>query len=177
VTFIQRLGAGKVSVNAASKESMPLAASAEVEIGMFRFKYEKPTEYRQVQVRYRNGNAVEGVPTSWDIGKSGFTLIPSKAPSWMDAKFVRFDRLKGVYFLEDWDEDIRKKLLKAEKNLKKRLISLRFIDGESIDGSLISDYDEKKSRFYFVPNDQSGDAVYILIERSSIESITQVNEA
>jgi len=150
---------------------MPLVKNAEVRIGEFHFRYEEPNEYRQMQVRYKSGRVIEGVPTSWDINAEGFTLIPSKAASWNDAKFIRFGKLKGVYFVRDWDEDVREKLLKREKRLHEHPATLRFRDNENLSGYIIGDYKEDMRRFYFFPEDQSGDTVYMLVERSSIKSL------
>ena len=170
-TFIQRIGTSKVIVNDARRDIMPLVKNAEVHIGEFMFQYEKPSEYRQVQVRYKSGKVIEGVPTSWDINAEGFTLIPSKAPSWNDARIIRFGKLKGIYFVRDWDEDIREKLLKREKTLHNHPATVRFTDNEVLPGYLLGGYKEDMRRFYFFPDDQSGDTVYILVERTSIKSL------
>ncbi len=173
VTCIERIGSAEISVNDDKSLIMSLPSHATVEIGQFRFKYEMPSEYRQVQVLYKDGRLVEGVPTSWDISRSGFTLIPSKAPSWIDAKFIRFERLKGVYFVRDWDEDVRSGLLRGVKNLRQHPMTIHFADGEVMSGYSIGDYKEERPRFYFFPEDQTGSTVYVLIERSSVESVTR----
>lgn len=173
VTCVERIGDAEVSVNDNKNAIMPLAANARVEIGRFRFKYEMPSEYRQVRALYKSGKVVEGVPTSWDVDKAGFTLIPSKAPSWTHARFIRFGKLKGVYFVCDWDEDVRKNLLNQTRISGKRLMTIHFADGEIMPGHSIGDYKEENPRFYFFPDDQSGDTVYILIERSSVKSVIQ----
>ena len=148
-----------------------LAENADVRIGDFRFQYEAPSEYRHVQAHHENGTIMEGVPASWDIDSTGFTLIPSTAVSWSDAKFIRFDRLKGVYFSRDWDEDVRKELLNSDGSLHDHPATVRFLDGETSDGFLIGNYREEAPRFYFFPKDQSGDTVYVLIERSSVKTV------
>lgn len=113
------------------------------------------------------------MPASWDIYSSGFTLIPSKAPTWLDAKFVSFGKLKGVYFVKDWDEDVRKNLLKRSRKLHRNPASIHFSDGEILPGYLIGEYDPKSKRFYFFPEGQSTDTVYILVERNSVKSVEQ----
>ncbi len=177
VTYIERLGGGKVAVNDVCERIMPLADNADVRIGAFRFQYERPTEYRQVQVRYRNGRVVEGVPTSWDINSAGFTLIPSRAASWVEAVFIRFEKLRGVYFMQDWDEDVRNNLLKGGRQLRKHPATICFRDDEELPGYLIGDYQEQARRFYFFPKDQSGETVYILVERRGVKSVEQMQEA
>jgi hypothetical protein len=176
VTYIEQLGDRDIFVNNTRKTSATLNAKTEVEIGEYRFLYEKPSEYRQVQVQYKNGDVVEGVPTSWDINSRGFALIPSTAPSWADARFIRFEKLKGVYFVEDWDKDVRKKMLKGERLLRERPVNIRFQDGEASAGYLLGDYKKQSPRFYYFPKDQSGGVVYILVERSSIDSLTRVKD-
>jgi hypothetical protein len=173
LTYIEPLGEAKVAVNEEQKSIMPMAKNARIKIGKFIFQYEQPSEYRQVQVRYKNGKVLEGVPTSWDIGSNGFIMLPSRARSWIDAKFISFNRVKGVYFMRDWDEDVRKKLLKGARDVFKHPATIHFIDGETAPGYLIGDYSISSQRFYFVPQDQEGNVVYILVERSSTQSILE----
>lgn len=173
VTYIEQMGDGQVIVNGAHGEIMPLGQKADVQIGEFRFQYERPTEYRQVQARYKDGRTDEGVPATWDINAAGFVLIPSDALSWNEAKFIRFNRLKGVYFMCDWDEDIRRELLKSGDEMRKHPATIDFTDGQTLPGYMIGYNDEKNQRFYFFPEDQSGDTVYILLERSSVKAVKQ----
>jgi hypothetical protein len=175
ITYIEPLGDGKVAVNDDDGQGfrMSLNDRARVKIGKFLFQYEQPSEYRQVQVRYKNGKKLEGVPTSWDIESDGFIMLPSRARSWMDAKFIAFSKLKGVYFMREWDEDVRKKLMRGGKDLFKHPATIRFLDREIVPGYLIGDYSQSSRRFYLFPHDQGGDVVYILVERSSTEAIQE----
>lgn len=173
VTYIEPLADALVAVDDRESFMMPLRMRARVKIGKFTFQYEQPSEYRQVQVRYRNGRRLEGVPTTWDIESNGFIMLPSRARSWVESKFVSFNKIKGVYFMRDWDEDVRKKLLKGGKNLFQHPAKIYFSDGETAHGYMIGDYTAYKRRFYFFPQDQSGEVVYILVERSGITGIAE----
>jgi hypothetical protein len=173
-TCIEQLDEKGVFVNNAPKTFAKLDTNSEVQIGKYRFLYERPSEYRQVQVQYKNGRVIEGVPTSWDIASKGFALIPSTAPSWADARFIRFEKLKGVYFVEDWDKDVRKNMLKSDRFLRKQPVNIRFLNGETAAGYLLGDYKEQSPRFYFFPKDQSGDVVYVLVERTSVDSLKRI---
>jgi hypothetical protein len=162
-----------VTVGGMNEQRMTLRENADVKIGAFQFRYEAPTKYRQAQARYRNGRLVEGVPATWDIGSDGFVLLLSRSRSWRDSKYVRFEKLKGVYFTQDWDEDVRKKI-QGEKSLRDNPTTIHFQDGEACEGYLMGNYQEHSPRFYFFPKDQSGETVYILVERSSVKSIEQM---
>jgi hypothetical protein len=173
LTYIKRLEDGKVAVDEKQEPVMALSKNAQIRIGKFKFQYEQPSEYRQVQVRYKNGRMLEGAPASWDIGSPGFIMLPSRARSWVEAKFIPFSKVKGIYFMRDWDEDVRKKMLKAGKDLFRRPATISFVDSETVPGYLIGDAAERNERFYFFPQDQSGEVVYILVERNSVRKIIE----
>jgi hypothetical protein len=173
VTYIEPLADAKVAVDDRQSFVMPLSMHARVKIGKFIFQYEQPSEYRQVQVRYKNGKRLEGVPISWDIESDGFIMLPSRARSWVESKFVSFNKIKGVYFMRDWDEDVRKKMLRRGKDLFQHPARIHFSDGETAPGYMIGDYTKHNQRFYFFLQDQSGDVVYILVERSGITKIAE----
>jgi tetratricopeptide (TPR) repeat protein len=84
--------------------------------------------------------------------------------------FVRFSNLKAVFFVRDFEGKFDKKQLQAEWHPEGHEITVKFKDGEVIEGYALTAYDENAERFHLIPK-KPGNNVSVLVERGSVAQL------
>jgi len=172
--YIKYLGVNDVKVNGfLIDREVKLEDRDIIDIGQFQFLYSN-SHLKQVVVHYRNGDVRYGVPLTWAIEEEGFMLRPEGEGAEDLQVYVRFEKLKGVFFVKDFDKEIARKIKHSSMFAEKDHVLIEFTDGEKLEGCTIKDYDPKALRFFVVPKAEPGKEetnTCILVERQFFKSI------
>ncbi|UCD57090.1 MAG: VWA domain-containing protein [Candidatus Hydrogenedentota bacterium] len=168
--YIEPIGRNSVIVNLQKiREPIPLSDRDIVEIGAYTFRFENPPPYKQIVVKYLDGRVLKGTPTSWDIESDEFSLLPRDAlPRSNEEILVAFADLKAVYFVRDFDRQIGKKRVPPASRIRGAHMRLAFHDGEEMEGYTLENYEPSSTRFYFLPSDQLGNTISLVVERQHL---------
>jgi hypothetical protein len=143
-------------------------------IGEFILLFSNPEPQKEVVVHFRDGRTMRGTPVTWDIGAPSFELLRADVEgaegTVEEITLIRFDALKGIFFLKDSSETAAS--IPRERIKHDELLEITFFDGEKIEGNPLVDYSSLSARFYLVPKDMPN-IVSILIERTSIKGMAK----
>jgi len=126
---------------------------------------------QRLVVRFADGRLLKGTSYTIDTSARGFYVEPVNGSTDEPQQvFVRFDDLKAVFFVRDFDGKFDKKKLQVEWHPEGHEIAVKFNDGEVIEGYTLTAYDENAPRFHLIPR-EPGNNVSVLVERGSVAQI------
>jgi len=173
--FIKALGLSKVEVNFSPiyKIETELKDGDVIDMGECQFFF-STSHFQQVVVHYRNGRVRQGVLQTWNIEEKEFTLRP-KDKSVSDPNIhVKFEDLKGVFFVKSFDREHAEKMKTSFRFAKKKRIVVEFLDGERIEGFVVGYFGPQLPRFYMAPKpkkDKEENTYLVLVERSFTRTV------
>lgn len=126
---------------------------------------------QRLVVRFVDGRVLKGTSYTIDTSARGFYIEPRDAPPDEPKQvFVRFSDLKAVFFVRDFDGKFDDKHLQTEWHPEGHEITVKFKDGEVVEGYALTAYDESAPRFHLIPR-KPGNNVSVLIERASVTQL------
>jgi len=126
---------------------------------------------QRLVVRYADGRMVKGTSYTIDIDSRGFYVDPKDMAA--DASkpiFVKFNELKAVFFVKDFEGNYDDKEEHAEWFPEGHEVTVKFKDGEVIEGYALKAYDDDAPRFHLIPK-EPGNNISVLVERTSVSRI------
>lgn len=82
-----------------------------------------------------------------------------------------FRDLKAVFYVKSFDGQYDRNQVWSEQHQQGRGIVLEFNDGEVLKGHTYQAYHEESPRFHFIPEDQQGNNVSVIVERSALKAV------
>ena len=126
---------------------------------------------QRLVVRYADGRLLKGTSYTIDADSRGFYLgSKDAAPEESGPVFVRFSDLKAVFFVRDFDGKYDDKEQHPEWFPEGSEMTVKFKDGEVIEGYALRTYDENAPRFHLIPK-EPGNNISVLVERASVAQL------
>jgi pSer/pThr/pTyr-binding forkhead associated (FHA) protein len=177
---IKSIGISKVDVNFSRiyQSAVELGDRDVIEIGVFQFLY-SVSHLQQVVVHFKDGSASHGVLQTWDMEGDSFSLLHRDKAGNETATHIDFSELKGIFFIQEYDEKIAKKIRRRAKSGQKDHIVVEFLDGERLEGHTIGRYVPETPRFLIAPlskKKEDQNILYVLVERSFTKSVSLVTK-
>lgn len=167
---------GKIQMSEASRGGRSqLRHLDSVRFGAFEFRYEIPNPLRQVILYYLDGKVMKGWPLSWNTRSDGFRFLDRDNLPNRKEVFVRFYELKAVTFVRDFEGEVTQRLRTIDVPHYGHHVRLFFDDDEEMTGHMI-DWKNPGEKFYFFPDSLGENAMFLLIEKSTIRDIALLKE-
>jgi len=126
---------------------------------------------QRLVVRYADGRILKGTSYTIDVDARGFYLDPKDAPpEGATPIFIKFSDLKAVFFVRDFDGKFDEKEQFPEWFPEGREMTVKFKDGEVVEGCALKAYDENAPRFHLVPQ-ELGNNISVLVERANVAQV------
>jgi len=178
--YIKNIGISKVDVNFSRiyQSVIELGDRDVIEIGEFQFFY-TVSHLQQVVVHFKDGSVRHGVLQTWNMEGDSFSLLHRDKAGNETATHIDFSELKGIFFIQEYDEKIAKKIRRRAKSGKKDHIVVEFLDGEQMEGHIVGRYDPEAPRFLIAPlskKKEDQNILCVLVERSFTKSVLLVKK-
>jgi len=123
---------------------------------------------QRLVVRYADGHMLKGTSYTIDLDARGFYVDPKDMAADVSKPiFVKFNQLKAVFFVKDFEGDYDDKEEHAEWFPEGSEVTVKFKDGEVIEGYALKTYDDNAPRFHLIPK-EPGNNISVLVERASV---------
>jgi hypothetical protein len=136
-----------------------------------------PAPYKKTQqkvvVRMNSGDVHRGVTFSLNRQAPGFhlELLANDGSSLSKTMQVAFKDVKAVFYVKSFDGRFDPNEEFSQDQPEGDAIAVEFTDGEVIVGRPVNSRWNDEERFLLIPEDQSGNNLLILVERSAVSSI------
>ncbi len=125
---------------------------------------------QKMVVHYMDGRIVKGVAYKLEEKLPGFYLVPRGAKT-EEEIFIRFDELKAVFLVRDFDGTPTVKPAEKEFIPEGHEITVYFKDGEILEGYALGEYSPANKRFHVIPRDPVSNNISVLVERANAAKI------
>ena len=126
----------------------------------------------------RDGRVLKGITTrsSLSLSAEGFFMDMIRGERNGTEVFVPFRDLKSVYHVRDFEGDPAAKNgngagAHVESHILGERVSIRYADGERLEGFLTGKYRAESPRFSVIPGNGSSNNISILVERSAVDEV------
>ncbi len=126
----------------------------------------------------RDGRVLKGITTrnSLSLSAEGFSMDVVRGERKGTEVFVPFRDLKSVYHVRDFEGDPASKNgngagTHVESHMLGDRVSIRYADGETLEGFLTGKYRPESPRFSIVPGNGSCNNISVLVERSAVAEV------
>lgn len=130
-------------------------------------------ERQKTVVRMKSGDVHYGVTFSLNRQAPGFhlELLTVDGVSLNKTLQIAFQDVKGVFYVKSFDGRFDPNTTFQQDIPDNPPLAVEFTDGEVIVGRPINPRWNEEERFQLIPEDQSGNNLFILIERSAVSSV------
>jgi len=136
-----------------------------------REREERKRHKQKLVVRFASGRILKGTSYTLDPSTPGFYLDAIDQPETERSMFIRFEDLKAVFFVKDFEGKFDENLEYSDWAAEGEEVIVTFPDGEVLEGHTLTDYDDRAPRFHVLPNDDSGNNISVLVERANTANV------
>ena len=121
----------------------------------------------------KSGEVHYGVTFSLNRQATGFHLemLTKDGVSLNKTMQIAFKDVKGVFYVKSFDGHFDPGAVFHQDLPQTKALAVEFTDGEVIVGRPINPRWNEEERFQLIPEDQSGNNLFILVERSAVSSV------